>query len=61
TVTLTMTVTSDNSCTGETAQATYTVNVTALPTAPTFISSDNNNFCEDDPGNINLSVTGGSG
>ncbi|PLX05862.1 MAG: hypothetical protein C0596_15280, partial [Marinilabiliales bacterium] len=37
-VTLTMTVTSDNSCISETAQATYTVNVDPLPTASTPVS-----------------------
>jgi len=32
-----------------------------LPVAPTSAISDRNNFCADDAGNINLSVTGGSG
>ena len=59
TVTLTMTVTSDNSCTGETAQAIYTVDVLSAPTAPTAGFPSSNNFCEDDPGNIDLIVSGG--
>jgi hypothetical protein len=37
------------------------VTVLALPTAPTSAQSDRNNFCTDDAGTINLSVTGGSG
>jgi len=32
-----------------------------LPVAPTSAVSDRNNFCADDAGNINLSITGGSG
>ena len=61
TVTLTLTVSSDNACIGETAQAFYTVDVVSSPTAPTSGFSDMNNFCEDDAGNINLTVSGGTG
>jgi gliding motility-associated-like protein len=32
-----------------------------LPVAPVTATSDRNNFCADDPGNITLSATGGSG
>ncbi|MFW5766935.1 MAG: gliding motility-associated C-terminal domain-containing protein, partial [Bacteroidota bacterium] len=61
TVTLTMSVTSDNACSPETATAFYTVNIGSGTTAPNFVSSDENNFCEDDAGTMNLSATGGSG
>jgi gliding motility-associated-like protein len=61
TVTLTMTVTSNNACNPAIATATYTVFVSDLPTAPVIINSDINNFCETDPGNITLTSTGGIG
>ncbi len=61
TVTLTMTVTSDNACNPQTAIANYTVNVGALPSEPTLAQSDRIGFCGDDIGSINLSVIGGSG
>ncbi len=48
----------NNGCTG-TDEIDVTIN--PLPVAPTSASTDNNDFCADDPGNINLSVTGGSG
>ena len=41
--------------------APVTVYVIPLPTPPSSASSDRNNFCADDTGSINLSVSGGSG
>lgn len=51
-----------NSTTGCVSVA-YPISITinAVPVAPTAAISDRNNFCTDDPGNISLSVTGGSG
>ncbi len=37
------------------------ITVNPLPTAPTSASVDRNNICPNDPGNISLSVSGGSG
>jgi gliding motility-associated-like protein len=58
---LNLTVTSVNACAPQTATASYTVNVGGLPTAPSFASSDRNNFCTDDAGTINLTAAAGSG
>jgi hypothetical protein len=51
-----------NSSTG-CVSAVYPISIiiNAVPVAPTAAISDRNNFCTDDPGNISLSVTGGSG
>lgn len=38
-----------------------TLTVNASPQAPTSATSDRNNFCADDAGNITISATGGSG
>ncbi|MGC9330666.1 MAG: gliding motility-associated C-terminal domain-containing protein [Bacteroidales bacterium] len=48
----------NNGCTG-TDEIDVTIN--PLPVAPTSATSDINDFCADEPGNINLSVSGGSG
>jgi gliding motility-associated-like protein len=60
-VTLTLTVTSNNTCNPETAIANYSINVSDLPTVPVIVNSDINYFCEDDAGDITLSATGGIG
>jgi gliding motility-associated-like protein len=60
-IVLTMTVTSDNTCNPEIATAIFTVNVTQLPTTPTIVNSDINNFCTTDAGMITLTSTGGIG
>jgi len=43
------------------SQEDYVLTILSLPEAPTFVSSDMNDFCEDDAGTMNLSATGGSG
>ncbi|NVO20895.1 MAG: hypothetical protein HXX13_14440 [Bacteroidetes bacterium] len=40
---------------------TINVNVISPAVAPTSVQVDRNNFCSDDPGNITLTATGGSG
>ncbi|MBK7172933.1 MAG: immunoglobulin domain-containing protein [Bacteroidales bacterium] len=50
----------ESSC-GNSSCASIDITVNPLPQAPLTAQSDRNNFCEDDPGNITLSVTGGSG
>ena len=54
----TLTVRDANNCQNS---ATTTVVVNPLPVAPTSASSDRNNLCADDGGNIVLTATGGSG
>jgi hypothetical protein len=43
------------------AQDDRIITITPLPVAPTSATSDRDNFCADDAGNIDLSVNGGSG
>lgn len=50
----------ESSC-GNSTCASIDITVNPLPQAPTTALSDRNNFCEDDPGIITLSVIGGSG
>ncbi|MEA1875085.1 MAG: gliding motility-associated C-terminal domain-containing protein, partial [Bacteroidota bacterium] len=61
TVTLTLTVSGENACSTEEVSDIFTITINELPTAPVLISSDMNNFCEDDAGTMNLSVSAGSG
>jgi hypothetical protein len=65
TVTITVTANTGPARTGyvEIGDQTLTVNQACgnYPTAPTSASSDRNNFCADDAGNISLSASGGSG
>ncbi|MDA3820310.1 MAG: gliding motility-associated C-terminal domain-containing protein, partial [Candidatus Delongbacteria bacterium] len=50
----------ENSCGVSDCEST-TVNVVEPPAAPTSATSDINDFCADDSGNMELSITGGSG
>jgi hypothetical protein len=55
----TLTVTDSKTCTVSSSTSITTTN--PAPTAPTLASSDRDNLCADDAGNINLSFSGGSG
>ncbi len=50
----------ESSC-GNSECASVSVSVSELPQPPVSAQTDINNFCSSDSGNINLSVTGGSG
>ena len=50
----------ENDC-GSSSCASKTVTVINDPVAPVSVSSDRNNFCSDDSGNITLTAIGGSG
>ncbi|MCG8311419.1 MAG: Ig-like domain-containing protein [Cytophagales bacterium] len=56
--TYTLTVTNAAGCTD---QASTTVTLIDLPTAPTSAASDRDNFCADDNGTIDLTASGGNG
>ncbi len=49
-----------NGC-GDSGCASVTVTVAPLPSAPSAASSSRSGFCADDPGDITLTATGGSG
>jgi hypothetical protein len=55
----TLTITDSKTCTVTASTTIATIN--SSPEVPTSASSDRDNFCEDDAGNISLSANGGSG
>jgi hypothetical protein len=59
--TITYSYTGDDNLTAAANNISTTLTVNPLPVAPTSAGSDRNNFCADDAGDINLSVSGGSG
>jgi hypothetical protein len=58
---VTINYTNSNGCTAASATSSTATTINPLPVAPTSAGSDRLTFCADDAGDINLSVTGGSG